>query len=180
MSSTIDRFLHDVQAGEHALLVFATPQQRVEALRGWVEAGLAANERTLLIAHPDTPETMRSLLHEVAGYEEAVARGQLLVFPGKSFHEDLGPPTHQGLLDLHRKLVEEAQRDGYAGVRAGVDVTYFTETGVDEGLERFESAVGTRFPFALRLLCLMDGRRESDAGRHAEHHTHGRVLLLSA
>lgn len=168
-------FLQSIHVGEHALLEFEDPATRRDAIREWVRLGLAANERVLLVAHPDTPDALRQALATLDGFEAAVAKSQALIFPGKAFHESLGTPTSAQLESLHRKLTDEAKADGFAGVRACVDVTYYAEAGVSGGIERFEGAIGTRFPFAFRLLCLLDVSKLKEPAPHA-HHTAGKVL----
>lgn len=175
----IETFVRSIGPGEHALMEFSRGEHREAAVRAFVEDGLRANERCLVIAHPESPEGMRRMLGTLDGMEAAVARGQLLIFPGKSFHESLGTPTRASMTDLHRKLVEEAQRDGFSGVRGVVDVTYYAAAGVAGGLERFEEAIGTTFPFRFRLLCVLDTRSLGAQEVPRGHHTLGRAIQVA-
>lgn len=176
----IRAFVHDIKLGEHALLEFAAPDERLAAMREFVQAGLKANERTLVVAHPDTPDTMKKMLSDLEGFEGAITKGQLLVFPGTSFHESLGKPSRAALEALHGKLVEEAKRDGFKGVRGCIDVTYYLDAGEPGSLERFEDAIGREFPFAFRLLCLLDASEPRAAAAHLhERHTAGKTLRLA-
>lgn len=167
--TTMNAFLESIAVGEHALLEFRDPAERRQAMRAWVRLGMEAKERVLLVAHPDSPETLRKTLADLEGFEDAIGRGQALIFPGKAFHESLGTPSASQLESLHRKLVDEAKRDGFTGVRACVDVTYYAEAGEKGSMDRFERAIGTRFPFHFRLLCMLDATRLRESASHAQH-----------
>lgn len=183
-SVTLDAkaFADGVRRHEHALLVYHDGSERADAIRAYVQGGLDANERVILVIHPETPERFLELLSDVPGAVDAVSAGRLLVFPGASFHGSLGTPTRASLATLHGQLVEQAKKDGFAGIRAAVDVSYYVEAGGGaDALLAFEDAIGERFPFEFRLLCLMNGNAVERAGLprallEKERQAHGRAI----
>lgn len=145
--------------------MYGSEEGRLRAVEAYLREGLDQNERVIVVVHPDTPERFRAQLTELVDYSAEILAGQVMVFPSSAFHERVGIPTRKRLETLHRQLVDQAKQDGFAGVRAAVDVTfYLDELAPEASLEEFETAVGKRFAFEFRLLCMLDASSAEAAG----------------
>lgn len=95
----------------HLVLVHQTERQRRNAVGAWVRHGLDRGAKILYIEPPQEPAE-RSLLglleEQMVDVEEAVERGQLLVFPAD---DGVYSPTWQA------SVVDHALTEGYPSVR---------------------------------------------------------------
>jgi hypothetical protein len=152
----------DLALGDHLFVPFESRAEHLAHTVDVVTVGLARGYRVLLFTHVLAPPLLRSwLVHEVPGFVEATARGQLAVVSTWDVHLARGAFDPERMTGGFSQAVDEALADGYGGLWVSVDMTWATESlpGV-ELLVEYETGAGGLFaPRRMAAVCQYDRRR---------------------
>lgn len=136
MSVPIDMHTMSVtqmRLGDHAFAHYADDDARWELISAFCALGLAGGEKVVVLADPAVPhdEAYGRLFPDDALADRALASGQLTF---QSMHAVIHPDRHFTAERQIARLFEEierARRQGYAGLRAAVDMAWTREWGMD-------------------------------------------------
>ena len=129
--------------GDHACLTFSDPDERLDLIAAFVRDGLEASNKVLCLTDSIAPERLRAELAD-RGVPEHPLRPDQLPLAG-SEESWLRNGGARMVRRLAREL-DDAQRDGFAGLRVTADMCWITRpgAGADE-LPVFESDVDKLF-----------------------------------
>lgn len=148
--------------GDHACLTFSDPEERLDIVSGFVEAGLEQGQRILCLTETVPPHRLsaefadRGLL--VTG---PLRRGQLELRGSDEAWLAGGSFSATGTIDTVRRELERARSEGYVGLRLAVDMGWAARpvSGVEQ-LVVFEASVNDLFDSdPLTAICQYDRER---------------------
>jgi anti-anti-sigma regulatory factor len=152
-----------MRLGDHAFAHYADDDVRWELLAAFCALGLANGEKVVVLPDPAVSgdEAYQRLFPDGGFAEEALATGQLalrsmseVIHPDRSF-------TAERQIGRMFEETERARGEGYAGLRAAIDMAWVQEWGLPvEGVmhrERHADALFTRGHYA--EVCSYDRRR---------------------
>ncbi|MFI0713442.1 MEDS domain-containing protein [Streptomyces inhibens] len=170
-----------LRPGDHAFVSYGNDEVRWEVVTAFVRLGLARGEKVLVLPCPGVPEeeVLARLDFPSRSTVSARARGQLVV---SSMRELIRPDSEFTAARQMNRLGAETERataEGYAGLRAFIDMGWVAALGTDVGaMERRET--GAQALFAGRPyteICAYDRRRFDRAVVSAMERAHPRALL---
>ncbi|UKY48844.1 MEDS domain-containing protein [Streptomyces inhibens] len=170
-----------LRPGDHAFVSYGNDEVRWEVVTAFVRLGLARGEKVLVLPCPGVPEEEVLARLDFTGRStvSARARGQLVV---SSMRELIRPDSEFTAARQMSRLGAETERatvEGYAGLRAFIDMGWVAALGTDVGaMERRET--GAQALFAGRPyteICAYDRRRFDRAVVSAMERAHPRALL---
>ncbi|MFE0381458.1 MEDS domain-containing protein [Streptomyces inhibens] len=170
-----------LRPGDHAFVSYGNDEVRWEVVTAFVRLGLARGEKVLVLPCPGVPgeEVLARLDFPSRSTVSARARGQLVV---SSMRELIRPDSEFTAARQMNRLGTETERataEGYAGLRAFIDMGWVAALGTDVGaMERRET--GAQALFAGRPyteICAYDRRRFDRAVVSAMERAHPRALL---
>jgi anti-anti-sigma regulatory factor len=137
-----------MQLGDHAFAHYADDDIRWEVPAVFAHRGLSQGEKVVVMMDPrcSADDACERLAAYVVGVEDARDRGQLvfssmreLISPEKSF-------TAGRQLDRLRQETELARQEGFAGLRAVIDMAWVDDLGMDvEGVMQREKHADSLF-----------------------------------
>jgi MEDS: MEthanogen/methylotroph, DcmR Sensory domain/STAS domain len=129
--------------GDHACLTFSDPDERLDLVAAFVRDGLEASNKVLCLTDSIAPERLRAELADRGVPERPLLPDQLTI--AASEESWLRNGGARMVRWLAREL-DDAQRDGFAGLRVTADMCWITRpgAGADE-LPVFESDVDKLF-----------------------------------
>lgn len=170
-----------MRLGDHAFAHYADEDARWELLSAFCALGLAGGEKVVVLADPALPrdQAYRRLFADDAFADKALATGQLTL---KSMEEMIVPDRRFTVERQVRTLFEEidrARRQGYAGLRAAIDMAWVHEWGMPvDGVMHRETHVDALFARRQYAeLCSYDRRRFAPEVIEAMRVGHSMVLL---
>ncbi|MGP8303306.1 MEDS domain-containing protein [Streptomyces inhibens] len=170
-----------LRPGDHAFVSYGNDEVRWEVVTAFVRLGLARGEKVLVLPCPGVPEeeVLARLDFPSRSTVSARARGQLVL---SSMRELIRPDSEFTAARQMSRLGAETERataEGYAGLRAFIDMGWVAALGTDIGaMERRET--GAQALFAGRPyteICAYDRRRFDRAVVSAMERAHPRALL---
>lgn len=117
--------VEDLQPGDHACLMFSDAEERLDIVAAFVRDGLRAGEKVLCLTEALSAEALaaqfaqRGIPTEAAGQD-----GQLLVTTSAGFFVPQGTFDAERSIDELRTEIDQARRDGYAGLRVASDMCW--------------------------------------------------------
>lgn len=148
-----------MHAGDHACLIYSGADELRSFLVPWVDEGLAAGERCLLVLGGDRrDERLRWLREAGVDVEGEMARRALVVSDMREVYLSRGLFQPQPVLDRLRDSVRAAHASGFTGLRAAGELAWSArELPGGNRLEEYERALtrGAR-EWGARILCLYD------------------------
>jgi anti-anti-sigma regulatory factor len=137
-----------MQLGDHAFAHYADDDVRWEVPALFANRGLSRGEKVIVMMDPgcSDDDACERLAAYVGGIDDARARGQLafssmreLISPEKSF-------TARRQLDRLRQETDLARQEGFAGLRAVMDMAWVQDLAIDvEGLMHREKHADSLF-----------------------------------
>ncbi|REK85957.1 hypothetical protein DY245_35195 [Streptomyces inhibens] len=170
-----------LRPGDHAFVSYGNDEVRWEVVTAFVRLGLARGEKVLVLPCPGVPEeeVLARLDFPSRSTVSARARGQLVV---SSMRELIRPDSEFTAARQMSRLGAETERataEGYAGLRAFIDMGWVAALGTDVGaMERRETGAQALFtgrPYT--EICAYDRRRFDRAVVSAMERAHPRALL---
>ena len=124
--STGPRFVY--QQGDHVCTLFLTPEQQLQAAIEYIRGGLERNERCFYVCCEHTKDDFRAALR--AGgidVDKEEARGALVIVTKDEGHLKTGVFDPDKMIDLLGEAVDQALKDGYAGLCAAGDMNWVND-----------------------------------------------------
>jgi hypothetical protein len=145
--------------GDHACLTFTDPDERLDIVAAFVRDGISGYAKVVCLTEALRPEQMGAELVD-RGVPAAgdLPPGQLTVTASEQSLLAGGTLTADEVVDGLAALVEEASREGYAGLRFTADMCWATRPGAAaDQLPPFERAVNKLFADGrLTAICQYD------------------------
>jgi hypothetical protein len=118
-----------VTVGDHVCLTFSDPDERLDIVAEFVAEGLGCNHKVLCFTHSLTPQRLSDeLTWRGVAVTPAVERGQLDVTGGEQLWAPSGSATAAPVLETLAGEIENASRQGYAGLRMTATATASTRS----------------------------------------------------
>lgn len=169
-----------MRLGDHAFAHYADDDARWELLSAFCALGLAGGEKVVMLADPAIPsdEAYRRLFPDDAFANQALATGQLTLQSMDALLPDRHFAAERQISTLFEEI-DRARRQGYAGLRAAVDMAWVHEWGLPvEGVMHRETHVDALFARRQYAeLCSYDRRRFAPEVIEAMRVGHSVVLL---
>jgi anti-anti-sigma regulatory factor len=153
---------HSVDAlrpGDHACLTFSDPDERLDIVAAFVQAGLDQGHKVLCLTESVPPELFpRELQTREVSALEAIRRGQLSVQGNDRSWLAGGEASAQQMMDLLGRQLDQAAQEGYPVLRMTADMCWASRpvAGTDQ-LLAFESGVESLFADGrLAAICQYD------------------------
>jgi hypothetical protein len=133
--------------GDHACLTFSDPDERLDIVAAFVLDGLARSSRVLCLTESIAPEQFAVELSERGvPVAEAVPANQLTIHGSEQSWLAGGELTATNVIELLGRSLDEAARDGYAGLRVTADMCWVNRPmAAAEQLPVFETEVAKLF-----------------------------------
>jgi len=145
--------------GDHACLTFSDPDERLDIVSAFVRDGIEGYAKVVCLTEALSPERLEAELADrgvpVAG---ELPPGQLTVAGSERPLLASGMITATELVERLGRLVDESAREGFAGLRFTVDMSWATRPGAAaDQLPVFERAVSKLFADGrLTAICQYD------------------------
>jgi anti-anti-sigma regulatory factor len=191
--------VEQMRLGDHAFAHYGDDNARWQVPAVFTQRGLGRGEKVIILGHPAVPhdEAYQRMAAFGGGAEQARARGQLVFSSMRALiHPDRAFTTRRQLSRL-REETARARWEGYAGLRAFIDMAWVRDLGMDvEGVMRREKSAGGLFTSRRYAeICSYDRRRFAPAvveemrvshpvallerpGELQARHSHGEVHLV--
>jgi hypothetical protein len=191
--------VEQMRLGDHAFAHYGDDNARWQVPAVFTQRGLGRGEKVIILGDPAVPhdEACQQMAAFGGRAEQARARGQLvfssmraLIHPDRAF-------TARRQLSRLREETARARWEGYAGLRAFIDMAWVRDLGMDvEGVMRREKSAGGLFTSRRYAeICSYDRRRFAPAvveemrvshpvallerpGELQARHSHGEVHLV--
>jgi hypothetical protein len=147
--------LEQLVSGDHAALLYRTPQEQFESVIPFILIGLLRKERCLYVTGENTVEAILGAL-KAAGIdvEREHRRGALNVASGREVFLKGGTFQPEKMVGELQAQTAIALEDGFSGLRATGEMTWTLDVpGALENLVQYEAALDRRFPKQLTGLC---------------------------
>lgn len=147
----------------HACWSYSTEAERARVAVEWLGDGLDQGYRAVYVADAPAGELFAELA-ELPDRDEAVADGALLAFRTADLYDLSAPIDAAAQLAVYTAAVEQARRDGYAGLRVAADITALVEDPARRPAHAHWEQVADRYisQHPLAPLCMYDSRRVAD------------------
>jgi DcmR-like sensory protein/STAS domain-containing protein len=155
---------------DHACWGYESQRERADLAAAWVAGGLALGQRALYVADAPVPELIADLA-QVPERDAAIEGRALLVIESSRVYDLSAPIEAAHQLAGYADLVEEAIRDGYAGLRVAADITALVADPARRAAHVHWEQYADRYMVEQPLapLCLFDRRRIGDEFAENEH-----------
>ncbi|MGH3341434.1 MAG: MEDS domain-containing protein [Carbonactinosporaceae bacterium] len=127
---TVDLALPDLELGDHVCAPFSSAEQQLTDTTGFTEHALRCGGRVVVCTESVTPEAMREWLRaRVPGLAGAAAAGavedgRLNVLASREVYLEGDVFDPDRVMDWYAAEIEYAEREGYAGLWAIVDMAW--------------------------------------------------------
>jgi anti-anti-sigma regulatory factor len=145
--------------GDHACLTFSDPDERLDLVAAFVRDGISGYAKVVCLTEALRPEQLEmELADRGVPVGDDLNPGQLTVSGSEGPWLVGGPLTAAKLIDRLSGLVDEASREGYAGLRFTADMCWVTRPGAAaDQLPLFEREVSKLFADGrLTAICQYD------------------------
>src|SRR5262249_41001889 len=123
------------EVSRHKCLIYdGDPSEQLPVVVPLLIDGLRGNERCLYLGSPDTVHMVDTALNARGVDTGAEASRGALVFSSDRSHLDGGRFEPAAMVDMLRKLIDDAVHDGFAGLCATGDMMW--ELGTEQNFER--------------------------------------------
>ena len=155
---------------DHACWGYESHEEGAALATSWLSDGLALGQRAFYVADSPRAALLDDLAH-LAGRDEAIARGALVVTEASDIYDLSVPIDATQQLAGYADMVEAAISDGYAGLRVAADITALVEDPSRRPAHVHWEQYADRYMVEQPLapLCLFDRRRIGDAFAENEH-----------
>lgn len=133
--------------GDHACLTFTDPDERLDIIAAFVRDGLRSSTKVICLTETPPPDALAvKLADRGVPTGEALARRQLSILGTDDSWLAESDPVGTGMVDLLKRKLESANREGYAGLRVAADMCWVSRpSGTADQLPVFEAEVGRLF-----------------------------------
>jgi hypothetical protein len=136
-----------LEPGDHACLTFSDPDERLDIVAAFVRDGLSRANKVMCFTESIPPDQLTTELTD-RGVSAANAgpEGQLTIYGSEDSWLSDGPLTAAKMIELLACHLDQADREGYSGLRITADMCWVTRpvAAVDQ-LPVFEAGVGRLF-----------------------------------
>ncbi len=181
MAPELTKQILNLRQGDHLCLFYEKdPAEQMPALIPFIQEGLARNEQFIYIADDHTVEELGAhLLESGIDVPLEIERGRLKLWTRKEWRQP-GELSSETKLAQVRQLIDGALRDGFAGIRLAVEMTWTLGPEIDsKKLEHWEATINTIFVpgFPGRIICQYNRSRLAPDALLAGLHTHPLAIL---
>ncbi len=155
------RFPAPVEPGEHGCFLYQSEAEHRRVLTAFLQEGLRHHDKVLYLVHDHSYAVVIDYLYDmVPNVASYVASGQLSSVEATSVYLSDGAFNPERMIHFIESAVEEAQREGYRGLRGAAEMTWALKNGTKvEQLMEYESKVNSVFrEVRCTALCLYDRR----------------------
>ena len=166
--------------GDHICAIFDDHDQQMEIMGAFVASGLRNTQRCVWVGPGNSSVALRKALADLgADLPTLEASGQLLIFSEVDFYLEEGLFEPNRTMDLIATLLVDGQRQGYATMRIGNDVSWLREGRIDPARwERFEGQLTQEIAeLPAVMVCQYDRRQVSGDIIVAAFRTHPIVIM---
>jgi anti-anti-sigma regulatory factor len=145
---------------DHACWAYGSAAERAAAASSWIADGLALGQRAMYVAAAPVDDLTEDL-DDVPERDEAIACGALVIADARNLYDLSTPIDARAQLAVYAAAVEQAIKDGFAGIRVAADITALVADPARRPAhlhwEQFADRYMTEQPLA--PLCLYDRRQ---------------------
>lgn len=176
MKDELTQQMLGLKQGDHLCLLYDEyPAELMAALVSYIQQGLEAGEQCIYIADDQTPEEVGAAL-EAGSIDVRAESGRkaLRLWTRKEWRQPGELDPGQKAIQV-RRLIDEALRSGFKGIRFAVEMTWTLEPDIDvEKLKRWEATLNRLFGPGVpgRIVCQYNCRRLSPSVVQAGLSTH--------
>jgi anti-anti-sigma regulatory factor len=147
----------------HACWCYATDAERARAACEWLADGLRQGYRAAYVADAPVDDLIAELA-DVPNRDEALRRGELVVFSMSDLYDLCAPIDAQAQLAVYAGAVEQALADCFRGLRVAADISTLVEDPARLSAHTHWEQLADRYisQHPLAPLCLYDTRRVAD------------------
>jgi hypothetical protein len=133
--------------GDHACLTFSDPDERLDIVATFVQDGLKRSTRVMCLTESIPPNELAAELSDRGvPVDEAMPTNQLTIYGSEQSWLADGELAAANTIDLLTRTLDEAQRDGWAGLRVTADMCWVNRpVAAADQLPRFEAEVAKLF-----------------------------------
>jgi anti-anti-sigma regulatory factor len=133
--------------GDHACLTFSDPDERLDIVAAFVRDGLNSATKVMCVTESIPPDRLSAELSERGvPVADALPTAQLMIFSTDESWLAEGDLTSAKMIDLLGRYLDEANQQGYAGLRLSADMCWVNRPiDAADQLPIFESEVGRLF-----------------------------------
>lgn len=169
MDSAFDSQIAALKLGDHACMIYDSPEEQVAAAVPFVREGVARNEACIYVVDELPVATLRSALDQVVDVDAESAKGRLRLVSRQDLPPPPGPFDPGRMAAYFDQAVSDSLRAGFAGLRIAGPVTWAMGAGCAcEGLAGYEARIAPCFASG-RLLAICHYNRQ----RLPAHTVHG-------
>jgi len=170
---------HMVGEHHHVCLVYDDPNDQLPVLVPYFQEGLLAGERCVWVLDDLSPDAAVHALGEARlDVAHHLKDGSLRLWTRADWRPQELVPTRR--LSEVRGIVDEAVREGFRGIRFGIEMTWILGPDIPAAeVERWESTLDGLFdePLPVRMICQYGRRRLATDVVQAGLKTHARAVL---
>jgi len=133
--------------GDHACLTFSDPDERLDIVAAFVRDGLTSATKVVCVTESIPPERLTAELRDRGvPVADAIPTSQLMIFSTDESWLAGGELTAATMMDRIAGYLDEAERQGYTGLRLSADMCWVNRPiAAADQLPVFESEVGKFF-----------------------------------
>jgi anti-anti-sigma regulatory factor len=133
--------------GDHACLTFSDPDERLDIVAAFVRDGLSGATKVMCVTESIPPDQLSAELSERGvPVADALPTAQLMIFSTDESWLAEGDLTAAKMIELLGRYLDEADKQGYAGLRLSADMCWVNRPiAAADQLPIFESEVGKLF-----------------------------------
>jgi hypothetical protein len=148
--------------GDHVCTLFLSPEEQLVAAVEYIREGLAQGERCLYVCCDRGQDELRAALrHAGIAVDAEQARGALILLTKHEGHLQGGTFDPDRMIALLQRALKDALKAGYAGLRAGGDMSWLLdEAPGSEKLAEYEARLNHFFESNRAIgLCMYNVQR---------------------
>ena len=160
MSEQEGHLADPVRLGDHLCLLYQTDEEQAEFLRAFLREGIDHGEKLVYASGAPNDTSIENSLRDSVPEFATTRPGQLTVLHLAQCDLRTDERGSEQWVDLLRREVEEATRQGFPGARVTVEMPGSHGCGADRRLLDYESRLNDLLPgSSCAVLCLYDQRR---------------------
>jgi len=130
--------------GDHACLTFSDPDERLDIVAAFVRDGLSRSTKVMCLTESIPQDRLSAeLVERGVPAAEALPVNQLSIFGSAESWLADGEPNAAKMIDLLGRHLDDANREGYTGLRVTADMSWVTRPiAAADQLPIFEAEVG--------------------------------------
>lgn len=171
-----ERFLHDLEAGEHGCIFYSSREEMQRIHFAFVKSGLESNWGVVYATATEPIEEVRKLMQhhgiDTMQYENNhQGDGSLLIVNGEDLYINDENPDVDHWVNTAKSVSELFTSKGKKGVRVAADLSsHFLTRGLINQWRRLEYALEKKLSLPISILCAYDSYSpdllEADVLRH--------------